>query len=230
MQAASAGYLADTVSTTSVAFTTIGVSRFADYISRVRAFLGLPSALGDGAIAFTDRAGGNLSRPYYPDGVSGTPSGPFSYPFDQWSPFKDGLQLDLVYNQVALHLAFYLQQVGLPVSLDGTVLPPLGDVPQNCTGIARLPNGIQVFPGSVPIYRGNTLVGGIGVSGDGVDQDDMVSFLGLYNAGIALGTIANAPPAMRADRLAPGGAHLRFVQCPQAPFLGSTDENVCEGK
>ena len=54
-------------------------------------------------------------------------------------------------------------------------LPALTDVPQNCTGISRLPNGIQIFPGSVPIYRGNTLVGGIGVSGDGVDQDDMVA-------------------------------------------------------
>lgn len=230
MQAASAGYLANTVSTTSVAFKTIGVSALTDYLTQLRTFLGLPNALGDGAIAFTDRAGGNLSRPYYPDGLSGMPPGPFSHPFDQWSPFQDGLQLDLVYNRVALHLAFYLQQVGLAVSLDGTTLPALGDVPQNCTGIARLPNGIQIFPGSVPIYRGNTLVGGIGVSGDGVDQDDMVSFLGLYNAGIKLGTIANAPPAMRADRLAPGGANLRYVQCPQAPFIGSTDDNVCEGK
>ena len=230
MQAASAGYLSNAVSTTSVAFKTIGVSPLADYVTRLRTFVGLPTALADGAIAFTDRAGGNLSRPYYPDGISGMPPGPFSHPFDQWSPFQDGLQLDLVYNQVALHLAFYLQQVGLTVSLDGTVLPALADVPQNCTGITRLPNGIQVFPGSVPVYRGNTLVGGIGVSGDGVDQDDMVSFLGLYNAGVKLGTIANAPPAMRADRLAPGGAHLRYVQCPQAPFIGSTDENVCEGK
>lgn len=230
MQAASAGYLANTVNATSVAFKTIDVSALSDYVTRLRAFVGLPTALADGAIAFTDRAGGNLSRPYYPDGISGNPAGPFSHPFEQWSPFQDGLQLDLVYNRVALHLAFYLQQVGLTVSLDGTVLPALGDVPQNCTGIARLPNGIQVFPGSVPIYRGNTLVGGVGVSGDGVDQDDMVSFLGLYNAGIKLGTIANAAPAMRADRLAPGGAHLRYVQCPQAPFIGSTDENVCEGK
>jgi hypothetical protein len=103
-------------------------------------------------------------------------------------------------------------------------------VPQNCTGIERIPNGIQIFPGSAPIYRGNVLVGGIGVSGDGVDQDDMVSFLGLHNAGVILGTIGNAPPAMRADTLAPGGAHLRYVQCPQAPFIDSDDNNVCEGK
>lgn len=237
MTPAAADYLADTVDLDAgtVAFSTIAVSPFADYVVRVRAFLGLPDALGDGAIAFSDRAGGNLSRPYYPDGVSGTPPGPFSFPYPQWSPFKDGEQLDLVYNQVALNLVLYLQQAGLTVSLDGNEvpmlpLPPAVELPRNCTGIERIPNGIQIFPGSAPIYRGNVLVGGIGVSGDGVDQDDMVSFLGLHNAGVTLGTIGNAPPAMRADTLAPGGAHLRYVQCPQSPFIDSDDDNVCEGK
>ena len=46
------------------------------YVSAVRNFLGLPNALADGAIAFSDRAGGNLSRPYFPDGVTGNPAGP----------------------------------------------------------------------------------------------------------------------------------------------------------
>ncbi len=132
---------------------------------------------------------------------------------------------------MAFHVAFYLQQLGLAVSVGATKLPALTDVPQNCTGIARIPNGIQIFPGSVPIYRGKTLVGGIGVSGDGVDQDDMVSFLGLNNAGAALGgKIGNAPATMRADQLAPGGAHLKYVECPQAPFIDTNDANVCEGK
>ena len=71
------------------------------------------------------------------------------------------------------------------------------DVGPNCTGPGtdpRIANGIQIFPGSVPIYRGDTLVGGVGVSGDGVDQDDMVAFLGLHNAGVELGgAIGNAP-------------------------------------
>lgn len=232
MAPAAANYLADVVDlgAGTVALSTLAISPLADYVTRVRAFLGLPNALGDGAIAFSDRAGGNLSRPFYPDGVNGNPPGPFSFPLAEWSPFKVGEQLDLVYNRLALHLAFYLQQAGLAVSLDGTDLPPLEDVPRNCTGIERLPNGIQIFPGSAPIYRGNVLVGGIGVSGDGVDQDDMVSFLGLHNAGVILGTIGNAPPAMRADTLAPGGAHLRYIQCPQAPFIDSSDDNVCEGK
>lgn len=235
MTPAAADYLADVIdhnaNAATVALSTVAISHLNDYVIRVRAFLGLPNALGDGAIAFTDRAGGNMARPFYPDGVDGNPPGPFSFPLAQWSPFNVGQQLDLVYNRVAVHLAFYLQQVGFSVSLNGTPLPALGDVAQNCTGIQRLPNGIQIFPGSVPIYRGNTLVGGLGVSGDGVDQDDMVSFLGLYNGGVALGgKIANAPPAMRADQLAPQGSHLRYVECPQAPFLDSNDANVCEGK
>ena len=233
MTPAAADYLADAVDLNAgtVAFSTVSVSKLSDYVTRVRSFLGLPSALGDGAIAFTDRAGGNMSRPFYPDGVDGNPPGPFSFPLAQWSPFQVGQQLDLIYNRLAVHVAFYLQQIGATVSLNGTTLPALGDVAQNCTGIQRLANGIQIFPGSVPIYRGNVLVGGIGVSGDGVDQDDMVSFLGLFNAGVALGgRIANAPAAMRADQLVPQGSHLRYVQCPQAPFLDTNDANVCEGK
>jgi hypothetical protein len=83
----------------------------------------------------------------------------------------------------------------------------------------------------VPIYRGNRLVGAIGISGDGVDQDDMVAFLGLHNAGVRLNTgLGNAPREIRADTLVPNNARLRYVQCPQAPFIGSDEQNVCEGK
>ena len=92
-------------------------------------------------------------------------------------------------------------------------------------------NGIQIFAGGVPVYRGNTLVGGIGISGDGIEQDDMIAFLGLHNAGARLGgAIGNAPQSIRADVLSPQGARLRYVQCPQAPFLDSNETQVCEGK
>jgi hypothetical protein len=93
-------------------------------------------------------------------------------------------------------------------------------------------NGIQIFPGSVPIYRGSVLVGAIGVSGDGIDQDDMVAFLGLANAGKVLNSgIANAPAARRADNIVPQGqgTRLRYVNCPQAPFNDSSEQNVCAG-
>jgi uncharacterized protein GlcG (DUF336 family) len=39
-------------------------------------------------------------------------------------------------------------------------------------------SGIVWFAGSVPLYRDGRLVGGLGVSGDGVEQDDYVSQLG----------------------------------------------------
>ena len=95
----------------------------------------------------------------------------------------------------------------------------------------RLANGLQIFPGSVPVFRGDMLIGGIGVSGDGIDQDDMISFLGLHNAGEVLDTgVGNAPPELRADNLVVGGVNLRFVNCPFSPFLNSREQGVCAGK
>lgn len=198
------------------------------YVTAAQSFLGLPNALNDGAVAFSDRAGGNLSRPYYPDGVSGNPPGPFSKGPGEWSPFSTGLQLDLVYNALVQHVAFV---AGLGA-----------DVPGNCTGIdgfddnfvtanviAQLANGTQIFPGSVPIFRGTQLVGGIGVSGDGVDQDDMIAFLGVHEAA-AGGGFSNASVSMRADTLVPQGSRLRYVSCPVTPYLNSDEQNVCDGK
>jgi hypothetical protein len=60
----------------------------------------------------------------------------------------------------------------------------------------------------------------------------MVAFLGLANAGVALGTgIANAPAGIRADTIFPPGTgtNLRYVQCPQAPFIDSNQSNACNG-
>ena len=194
------------------------------YVDAVRALFGA-NALQDGT-AFADRSGGNLSRPYYPDGINFSANGPFSKPINEWSPFNTGLQLDLVLGNIATHANFL---VGASPT----------DTSANCTGLSvrpetsksRLANGMQIFPGSVPIYRGSTLIGGVGVSGDGVDQDDMIAFLGLHNAGLEQGTgIGNAPIGMRADNLAAGGARLRYVNCPFAPFLDSGEQTPCNGK
>ena len=227
------GLLSNTVDLTNlrVDFTSSGTINPFDYVTALQAFLPQPTALGDGAIAYSNRAIGNLSRPFYPDGVPGRPPGPLSPPISSWSVFNTGLELDLVYTQTALFVASYLQELGLTVSLDGAELPPIGDAPTNCTGIDRLPNGITLFGGSFPIYRNGILVGAIGASGDGTDQSDMVAFLGLHNAGVALGgAIGNAAPEIRADTLVPQGARLLYTQCPQAPFLDSTEQYVCEGK
>jgi uncharacterized protein GlcG (DUF336 family) len=188
------------------------------FVPALRTFLGDPAAL-TGKNAFTDRANGNLSRPYFPDGEVGRPQGPFSRPIAQFNPFSTGLQSALILSNLGQHLAFV---GGNPT-----------DTPQTCTSIPRIRNGIQIFPGSVPVYRGNTLVGAIGVSGDGIDQDDMVSFLGLNNAGVRVGGIGNAPAAIRADTISVdvGGSpvRLRYINCPFAPFLDTNANNVCAG-
>ena len=196
------------------------------FVPAVRTFLDDPAAL-TGTFAFADRSGGNLARPYFPDGEVGRPHGPLSRPIAQFNPFSTGLQSALVLANLGQHLAFV-------TGASGTDTPQrCSSIPDAAPGRNRLQNGIQIFPGSVPIYRGNTLVGGIGVSGDGIDQDDMVSFLGLHNAATRVGTIANAPPAIRADNilvdLGDAQVRLRYVNCPFAPFLDTNAQNVCAG-
>lgn len=187
-------------------------SSIAGYVAQLRSFLNRPTALSDG-LAFGARTIGNLARPLFPDGIADTGNGPLSKPLAAWSPFSTGLQLDLAINAIT-----------------GTApVPTVG-----CTGLPNLKNGLQIFPGGFPLYRvnGNTaqLIGAVGVSGDGVDQDDMVAFLGIANASRALGTgLGHAPIAMRADRLALPGGQLRYVQCPQAPFNNGDEQNVCAG-
>ncbi len=41
-----------------------------------------------------------------------------------------------------------------------------------------LKNGITIFPGGAPLYKNGFFVGAIGVSGDGVDQDDIITDTG----------------------------------------------------
>ena len=190
---------------------------FDDYVTSLRNFVGA-TALADG-IAFSDRAGGNLSRPFYPDGIAGRPHGPLSKPPGEWSPFSTGLQLDLSFNSIFTHVAFLLGLSGTDTGSDCANAPGAGDV-------RRAANGLQIFPGSVPVFKGSTLVGGIGVSGDGVDQDDMISFLAVHNAS----GVNNAPSNIRADNLTPQGVRLRYINCPQAPFNNSNVQNACQGK
>jgi uncharacterized protein GlcG (DUF336 family) len=192
---------------------------FGGYVQRARALLG-PDALANG-IAFSDRANGNLSRPFFPDGNVGGATGPFSNPFPQWSPFSTGLQLDLVAANIVQHVVFTLG--GGP---DTGTCTPLA--PRMANGGARIANGIQIFPGSVPLYKSGFLVGGIG---DGIDQDDMISFLGAHNAGVALASgVGNAPQAIRADRVVVQDVRLRYVNCPFRPFLDANTQSPCNGK
>ena len=147
----------------------------------------------DGSIAFTDRANGFLHRPFFPDGINDTAAGPFSTPISEWSPFNDGLQLEII-----------------KANLVSVLTPPFAPLFQ-CTSIPGLANGIQIFPGSVPLYKNGILVGAIGISGDGVDQDDLIG---------AAGANGYSPPAeIRSDQVFVRGVRLPFLKFPRSPNL-----------
>ncbi len=212
-----------------------GVGAFEAYVTAVDNFAG--TAVLRGGFAMTSRGVGNLARPFYPDGINGNPNGPLSLPFPpatqngrSWSPFNDGLQLDLVFQRL-------VQVLGVPVN------PPVA-IPDSCGDERfgnRLRNGIQIFAGSVPLFKHGTLVGAIGISGDGIDQDDLTAFFGASRKGLdAVGHTDlgdpvlgfNAPEQIRCDLIQPvaiDGTRLRYVNCPEAPFVGSNEQNVCDG-
>lgn len=73
----------------------------------------------------------------------------------------------------------------------------------------RFPSGITIFPGGFPLYRNGQLIGAIGISGDGVDQDDIVGASGTHDF--------LAPFEIRADQFAYLGARLPYAKFPRDP-------------
>jgi uncharacterized protein GlcG (DUF336 family) len=72
----------------------------------------------------------------------------------------------------------------------------------------NVPNGITIFPGGFPLFRDGVLIGAIGVSGDGIEQDDIVA---------AAGTRDFQPPAnIRADYMVYQRARIPYAKFPRA--------------
>jgi uncharacterized protein GlcG (DUF336 family) len=70
-------------------------------------------------------------------------------------------------------------------------------------------SGVVFFPGSAPLYRNGVIVGGLGVSGDGVDQDDFVTSGGA--------TGFEPPPSIRADQFLLRNVRLPYWKFPRNP-------------
>jgi uncharacterized protein GlcG (DUF336 family) len=190
---------------------------FADYITRSQSLVE-PSVFANG-IAWSEVALGEIARPFYPDGIDGNPPGSLSLPFPtRWSIFSTGIQTDLIAPDILNHVTDPPPAAGC-ANNGGS-----GELPIVSGGKTQLADGMQIFSGGVPIYRGDILVGGIGVSGDGIQQDSLVAFLGLEDGPIALN---NAPADIRADQLSVGGVFLRYTNCPPSPFLNSNEQNAC---
>ena len=139
-------------------------------------------------LAMSTRAVGFLAEKNYPPGIDGNSAGPFFTEQDALSGFA-GTEPNVTF-----------------VATFDPSSPPLR------TGIrADLPNGITIFPGGIPLYRNGVLVGAIGISGDGVDQDDIVAASGTHDF--------LAPDAIRADQFSFRGAGLPYVKFPRDPGL-----------
>ena len=82
-------------------------------------------------------------------------------------------------------------------------------------------SGVVFFPGSLPLYRNGALVGGLGVSGDGVDQDDFVT-AGAVDAACGLGGPCGIPDfqaaaSIRADQVVIQNVRLPYQKFPRNP-------------
>lgn len=145
----------------------------------------------DDTRAFSSRTVGFLAQESYPPGIADTRPGIFLGLQEQFSGFFYDVQNPLNNALVA--------------SPPGTPFPT--PVPVN----PNLPNGITIFPGGFPLYRNGVLVGAVGVSGDGIDQDDLVG------ASATAGFLA--PLEIRADRFSFRGARLPYAKFPRNPAL-----------
>src|SRR5438477_502900 len=105
------------------------------------------------------------------------------------------------------HAGPFFGQQEMFTCLSGTLanLSPIS----GCSADRNLPNGITIFPGGFPLYRNGVLIGAIGISGDGVDQDDIAGASGTHDF--------LAPDSIRADQFVFKGARLPYAKFPRDP-------------
>lgn len=180
----------------------VAKARNVAYYADAGALQGVDQVAGvDAGTAFTNRTFRFLAEPRFPDGIDGAGAGTFSILANQAIDSNTGLNSGLVAATVGSFDAAVDPLNGSVLGYDaffpGTNFHDIDQVENQ--------NGVVFFPGSAPIYIDGQLVGGLGVSGDGVDQDDVVTAAGI--AGFA-------PPAgvARADQVAVDGVRLPYIK------------------
>jgi uncharacterized protein GlcG (DUF336 family) len=133
-------------------------------------------------VAMSVRCVGFLAQCNYPPGIDGNSPGPFNSQQEMFS----GL-------------------LGNHCNPSAITLNPAAVVNPN------LPNGITIFPGAFGLYRNGVLIGAIGVSGDGVDQDDIVAAAGCHDF--------LAPLSIRSDQFFFRGVRLPYAKFPRDPGI-----------
>jgi len=150
--------------------------------------------------AFTNRTFRYLALPRFPEGIDGSPPGYFSQLNDggtnpanatQVGPRLPATAFQSVYGFAAFHPQANFRD------------------PANILN----QNGVVFFPGSVPVYNGRRIVGGLGISGDGVDQDDVIT----ASAKQGFDTLPNG--VLRADQIFFRDIRLPFQKFNRQPRI-----------
>ncbi len=172
-------------------------------------------------LAASARGIGFISRPFFPDGITTAPPGALARLRDLVNrglvTVEDPPSLTLI-NPPPRPPADGRQdgnvlQPGIQAFNDFPTAPPapaqvdairarvgafgginvLADNPDPAVGFVSpgLQSGMQTFAGGVPLYKAGRLVGAVGVSGDGIDEDDLIAFSGSFGF--------EPPPGVRID-------------------------------
>jgi uncharacterized protein GlcG (DUF336 family) len=155
-------------------------------------------------VAMTNRTFRYLAQPRFPEAIDINPPGPFS-----------------ILNEAGLRVGTTPKPASSFQTVQGFDAFNPGSNFHDPFNVANQ-NGIVFFPGSAPLYKDTTgtgvkqLVGGLGISGDGVDQDDDVTFQTA---------VGFEPPAsvLRADQVFVRGVRLpyqKFNRQPHEPVGG----------
>jgi uncharacterized protein GlcG (DUF336 family) len=160
-------------------------------------------------VAFTNRTFRYLAEPRFPTGIDGTLPPAFSILRDP------GIDSSTGYNSGAPLPASAYSYSGPPSAANYTSVLAFdafnpGRNFRDPDNIANQ-NGVVFFPGSAPLYLHGVLVGGFGVSGDGVDQDDVVTAAGDVGFGVPGGVLRADDVFVRGTRL----PYQKFDRNPQ---------------
>jgi uncharacterized protein GlcG (DUF336 family) len=141
--------------------------------------------------ALTNRTISFGAQPLFPPGIDGSGPGPF--------------------------FPLFLFDLAHPCTQGPSSQAPPFQYPPNTHNMS----GVLFFPGSLPLYRNGVLIGGLGVSGDGVDQDDFVT-AGAVNAACGFGGPCGipdfqAPVNIRADQIVIDNVRLPYQKFPRNP-------------
>jgi len=148
-------------------------------------------------VAFTSRTFRYLADPRFPEGIDGTPPGPFSILNDGGVDPTTGLDVGpplpaSAFTSVLGYSAFHA---------NANFHDPNDPLNQN---------GIVFFPGSSAVYVNGQIRGGLGASGDGVTQDDVTTFGGIAGFG-------PPPDVTTADEVFVRGVRLPYFNFDRNP-------------